>query len=139
MKKHSSWWCAVCGEKYDWRAPYRLLVMQPGDSASQAKVFKANTVLQGLCENLINALKLLANQQRDGDSLLQSIVTGLCERSRKGIMEGLRNIIKVDNHCALEVGHLRGGTRSFKVRRPKCEEEARGVNQGRPRGSDAQR
>ena len=24
----SSWWCAICGEKYDWRAPNRLLVVQ---------------------------------------------------------------------------------------------------------------
>ena len=28
----------------------------------------------GLCGNLINALKLLANQQKDGDSQIQSIV-----------------------------------------------------------------
>ena len=93
--------------KYGWRAPKRLLVVQTGDSASQAQVFKAHAVPQGLCENLINTLKLLANQQKDGDTPIQSIVTGLCERSRKGIMEGLRNFIKVDNHCALEVGHLR--------------------------------
>ena len=33
----------------------------------------------------------MANQQKDGDSPIQSIVTGLCERSRKGILEGLRN------------------------------------------------
>ena len=108
--------------KYKWRAPNRLLVVQTGDSTSQARVFKANTVPQGVCENLIDALKLLANQQRDGDSPIQSIVTGLCERSRKGVMEGLRNIIKVDNHCALEVCHLRGGTSSFEVRRTKFEE-----------------
>ena len=35
---------------------------------------------------------------------------------------GLRNFIKVNNHCALEVGHLTEGTRSFQVRRPKFEE-----------------
>ena len=28
----------------------------------------------------------------------------------------------MDSHSALEVGHLREGTRSFEVRRPKCEE-----------------
>ena len=76
-------------------APNRLLVVQPGESASQAKVFKAHAVPQGLCENLINALKLLANRQKDGDGLLQGIVTGLCERSRKGIVEGLSNCIKL--------------------------------------------
>ena len=55
--------------------------------ASQAKVFKAHAVPQDLCENLINALKLLANQQKDGDSPVQSVVAGLCERSRKGVTE----------------------------------------------------
>ena len=79
---------------------------------SQAKVFKAHAVPQDPCENLINALKLQANQQKDGDSSKQSIVTGLCERSRKDITEGLRIFIEVDDHCALE------------VRRPKCEEES---------------
>ena len=78
--------------------------------------------------------KLLANQQKDGDRPIQSIVADLGERSRKGIMEGLRNFIKVDDHCALEVGHLKEGTRSFEVRRPKFEE----VNQGRSRGIDAE-
>ena len=37
-------------------------------------------------------------------------------------MEGLRNFLKVDNHCALDVGHLTEGTRSFEVRRLKFEE-----------------
>ena len=41
--------------------------MQTGDRIEQAKVFKAHAVPQGLCANLINALKLLANQQEDGD------------------------------------------------------------------------
>ena len=49
-KKDCSWWCAHCG-------PNSLLVVQTGDSASQAKVFKAH-----------NALKLFANQEKDGDN-----------------------------------------------------------------------
>ena len=102
-----------------WRAPNRLLVVQAGESASQAKVFKAHAAPKGLCENLINALKLLANQQKDGDSPIQSIVTGLRERSRKGSMEGLRHFIKVDHHCALEVGQSSEGMRPFEVRRLK--------------------
>ena len=121
-KKHRSWWSAICGENCAWRESNRLLVVQTGESASQAKVFKAHAVPQGLCENSINALKLFANQQKDGDSPIQSFVAGLCERSRKGIMEGLRNFIKVENHCALEVGHLKEGTRIFQVRRPQFEE-----------------
>ena len=73
------------------------------------RVSKRMRVPQGECENLINALKVLANQQKDGDIPMQSVVTGHCERRRKGIMEGLRNFIKVDNHCSLEVGHLKEG------------------------------
>ena len=37
-------------------------------------------------------------------------------------MEGLRNFIKVDNHTALDVGHLNEGTRSSEVRVPKLED-----------------
>ena len=66
-----------------------MLVVQLGTNANEAKVFKAHAAPQGLCENLINALNLLANQQTDGDCPIQSIVTGLHERSRKGIMDGL--------------------------------------------------
>ena len=47
--------------------------------------------------------ELLANQQKDGDSPIQSIVIGLCERSRKGRMKGLRNFIEVDNHSVLHI------------------------------------
>ena len=49
---------------------------QTGASASQANVSNARAVPQGLCENLINAFKLLANQQKDGDSPIQSMCSG---------------------------------------------------------------
>ena len=39
-RKHDNWWCAICGEKYDWKQPYRLLVVQTGESVNQAKVFQ---------------------------------------------------------------------------------------------------
>ena len=81
MRKHSRWWCAICGEKYDWKHPNRLLVVQTGDSIEQAKVFKAQAVPQGLCANLINAFKLWANQQEDGDGFLQSFVEDLGKES----------------------------------------------------------
>ena len=119
-KKSSSWWCGV---PYEWREPNRILVVQTDADASLAKVFKAHAAPQGLCENLIDALKLLGKQQSDGDSPIQSIVTGLHERSRKGIMDGLRSFIEVDNHFAVEVGEVREGTRPFKVRKPNFWEE----------------
>ena len=81
--------------------------MQLGVNANEAKVFKAHAAPLGLCDNLINALKLPANQQEDGDSPIQSIATGLHERSRRDIMDGLRSFIKADNHRAVDVGHLR--------------------------------
>ena len=40
-KKHTSWWCAICGEKYDLKQSNRLLVVQPGESFEQVKVFKS--------------------------------------------------------------------------------------------------
>ena len=122
-KGRNNWWCAICGEKYDWKQPNRLLVVQTGESVNHAKVFRAHAVPQGLCGNLINALKLLANQQEDGDGLIQNIATNLCEVSRKGLAKELREFIQVDNHRALEVGHLRGGLGDLlKVRRPKGQE-----------------
>ena len=72
------WWCAICGEKYDWKQPNRLLVVQTGDSIEQAKVFKAHAVPQGLCANLVN----------DGDGLLQNIVKDLGKKSGKGLTDG---------------------------------------------------
>ena len=84
----NNWWCAICGEKYDWKQPNRLLVVQTGESVNQAKVFRAHAVPQGLCANLIDALKMLVNQQEDGDGLVQNIVTNLSELIRNGLAEG---------------------------------------------------
>ena len=61
-------------KKYECGAPNMILVVRTGVSASEAKVFKAHAALQGLCENLIHALKLLANQQKDGDSPIQRAI-----------------------------------------------------------------
>ena len=75
--------------------------------------------MQGLCENLITALKLLANQQKDGDSPIQNIITGLKEKCMERITNGLRSFITSDNYSAVEVGHQRRGQRPCKVVRPK--------------------
>ena len=47
-KEHCSWWFAVYGGKYEWRAPNRVLVVQLGTDEEEAKVFRAHAVLQGL-------------------------------------------------------------------------------------------
>ena len=72
---------------------------------------------------MINALKLLANQQTDGDSPIQSIVTGLHERSRKGIVDGLRSFIDIFNHSGVDVRRLRRGIRPFYVQKPNFSED----------------
>ena len=92
-------------------------------NASEAKVFKVHAAPLGLCDNLMNAPQVQANQQKDGDSPIQSIVTGLYERSRKGIMEGLRSFIKEENHRAVDVGHLHRGMRPFSVQKPNFSED----------------
>ena len=122
-KKHCSWRCAVCGGKYDWSAPNRTLVVQLGTSEDEATVFRTHAVPQRLCENFINVLKLLANQQRDGDNAIQNIVTGVVEKSWERITNGLRSFIALDNYCAVEVGHLRKGQRTFRVKKPKIGED----------------
>ena len=94
------------------------LVVQTGESFEQTKVFKAHAVPQGLCANLIDALKLLANQQEKGDGLLQNVVTNLGKGSRKGLSDGLRDFIRVDSDRALD----RRGTGIFKVPKPKFPE-----------------
>ena len=77
-------------------------------SCKLGKVLSA--IPQGLCENLFFALILLANPQEDRDGLLENVVTKLGKGSRKGLTDGLRDFITVDNHRALDVGALRRGT-----------------------------
>ena len=93
-----------------------------GTNEDEAKVFRAHAIPQGLCDNLNNALKLLADQQKDGDIPIQSIVTGLHERSRRGIMDGPRRFIQADDRSAVDVGDLCQGTRSLPVQKPQFSE-----------------
>ena len=108
-----------------------FLVVQTGESVEQAKVFKARAIPQGLCEILTNALKLLSNQQEGGDGLLQNVVTNLGKGSRKGLTDGLRDFIKVDNHRALDVGELHRGTELLKFGSQKFRKEGRTLQSGK--------
>ena len=65
---------------------------------------------------------MLANQQEDGDGLLQNIVTNLGKGSRKGLTDGLGESNRVDSDRALDVGALRQGTGTSKIRTPKVPE-----------------
>ena len=94
-KKHCSWWCAICGG-----APNRILLVQIGTNEDEAKVFRAHAIPQELCENLINALQLLANQQKDGDGPIQNITVGLEEKCRERVTNGLRSFFTSDKQCS---------------------------------------
>ena len=50
-KKHCNWWCAACGGQYEWRAPNRILVVQIGVNANEAKVYNAHATLLVLSDN----------------------------------------------------------------------------------------
>ena len=50
------------------------------------------------------------------------MVTGLLRKKQERHHGGPDKLIDVDNHSALDVGHLKEGTRSFVVRGPKLEE-----------------
>ena len=45
---------------------------------------------------MINALRFLANQQKDGDSPVKLVAHGVQESRRLRIMEGLRSFMLVD-------------------------------------------
>ena len=44
------------------------------------------------------------------------------KEAEKALWRALRNFFKGDNHCALDVGRMNEGIRSFEVRRPKLGE-----------------
>ena len=72
--------------------PNTILVVLLGANDNEANLFRAHAALLGLCDKLVNAPKL-AYYHKVGGSPKQSIVTGLHERSRRGIMDGLRSFI----------------------------------------------
>ena len=54
-KGRNNWWCAICEEKYDWKQPNWLLVVQTGESIGSGRAW---------CANLINALMLTGEAAR---------------------------------------------------------------------------
>ena len=59
----------------------RLLMVQIGSDLKDAKVFPAFLPPQKPCEDLNNAVKLLAKMQTEADSMMSKAVEGLHERS----------------------------------------------------------
>ena len=72
-----------------------------------------------MCDNSIISLKLLTNQQRDGDNPVESIVTNLLEKKSQRYRGRDQEVHRSGHHDAVNVGGLRQGTQSFKVVKPK--------------------
>ena len=72
--------------------------MQDGKDSSEARVFRvAHVPPRGACEDIVYALKLLANSEAGGNNLTDSIFEGWLEQSRHRITCELRRFIKADN------------------------------------------
>ena len=90
---------------------------QDGADRSEAKeVCRVPAPPQGACENLVCALKLLANEQTGGDSLVDMIFEGLMEQHSKiKITNGPRRFTEVDNHEAVKIGDQEENSAATKV------------------------
>ena len=69
-------------------------------------MFRAHAPPLGPCENLLCALRLLANQQTGGDSLAHTIPECLQEQSRLKFANELWRFIEVDTNEAVKIGDL---------------------------------
>ena len=72
-----------------------------------------------MCENLVCALKLLANKQLGGDCPVDVLVEELQVRSRLKMMEELRRFTMVDRHEAVTIGDLERTLVTVQVVEPK--------------------
>ena len=72
-----------------WR-PVRLETRQTDHR--EATVFRTRAAPQGMCDNLINALKFLASQKKDCDGPVRTMVPCLLEKSRRTTMDGAQAV-----------------------------------------------
>ena len=69
----------------------------------QAKVLRAHAAPQGMCDNLIDALKFWSNQQNDGDSPVTMAVQGSKKEFGSKKMGRLRRFVLADYFEAVKV------------------------------------
>ena len=65
-KQPCDWRCTACSGQYNQKDPNRVLVILDSAGPSDASVFRAHAPPQGASENLMCALKLVANQEMGG-------------------------------------------------------------------------
>ena len=112
----------VCGVRrpgqYNWEARTESWSYKTARTAEKQKVLRAHATPNGVCDNLINALKHLANLQKDGDGPVSMVVQGLREKSTLKITDGLRRFIMVENFETVRVGGLEKNMESTQVVKP---------------------
>ena len=86
LKKHCIWWCASCVCQYNWRDPNRVLSLQDGTDASEAKVFLADVPPK--CRTVCK--------------LVETTWWDAIFRSRLNSTNGLRKFIEMNKHQAGE-------------------------------------
>ena len=108
-KKQCHWWCAACSDQYqyNWKAPNRVLSTQDSTGRREARVFRAHAAPQGVCDNLIRALKPLGKPPEKSNNPIKMEVQDFQERSQLTTVDGLRRSIMVDNDAAVSIGDLR--------------------------------
>ena len=88
----------------------------------EAKVFRAHAPPHGVCDNLVNALELFANQQTGCNSPVDMLVD--CVRERRRLkMEELRRFITEVNHETGKIGDWEKTLESIPVVKSKFSED----------------
>ena len=103
-------------------APIRILVVQFGAKKDRAQVFKAHAAPLGLCDDLVNALKLLVNQQKMVIVRFKALKQACTKEAEEASWTGVRRLAEADNHSAVDVGDLRRGTPSVNEKEPQFSE-----------------
>ena len=119
LEKQCNW--VVCGVRrpVQLEGPNGVLVIQDRADPSDAKVFRAHALPQGVCENVVCAMKLLANLRTGGDNLVDTMFEGLQQQSRLNITDELRRCIEVDTHEAVQIGDQEKNSVAIKMVTPK--------------------
>ena len=83
-----------------------MLVLQDSTDRSELKVIRVDVPSNGVCDNLVGAVNILANKQLKGDSLVQGLVGCPQDHVRFKKMDELRIFITVDKQEAMKFDDL---------------------------------
>ena len=86
--KQCNLWCAACGGSTNGRPRTESWSHKTARTGEKQKCFEHTAAPQGVCDNLINTLKIVAKRQDDGDSPVKMVVQGFQEKGRLKIWPG---------------------------------------------------